>query len=176
MTGPEYDILRSSFGNPPTREVARDETGVTFLRDDPYPGPWEHGRYLWLDVDRIGTSWAWSGSGDCEPRAWAPPGYGAATWILDPAFRRPGPTTKTLHLLVSEWACASGRSAHGRIGPAYVTYDAFTVRIELIVRHRPGGQDCQAVAPNPATLRLSEPVGDRNLKDMNAHLLSGAGG
>jgi hypothetical protein len=176
MSGPEFDILRSSIGNPPTREVARDETGVTFLADDRYPGPWEHGRYLWVDVDRAGASWKWSGAGDCEPRAWAPPGYGAATWRLDPAFRRPGPTTQTLHVLVSEWACSSGRSAHGRIGPAYVTYDAFTVRIELLVRSLPGDQDCAGVAATPARLRLSEPLGHRTLKDLNAHLLSGTGG
>ena len=176
MVGPEYDILRASVGNPPTREVSRDESGVTFLADDPHPGPWEFGRYLSVDVDRKGTSWAWAGSGDCEPRASAPPGYGAATWTLDPAFRPPGPTSRTLHLLVSEWSCSSGRSAHGRIGPAYVTYDAFTVRIELIVESLQGGQDCPAVAATPARLTLSEAVGDRTLKDLNGHLLTGAGG
>jgi hypothetical protein len=176
MVGPEYDALRSAIGNAPTREVARDVRGVTFLADDRSPGPWEHGRYLWVDVARDGPAWTWTGAGDCEPRAWAPRGYGAATWTLDPAYRQPRRTTQVLHLLVSEVSCSSGRTAHGRIGPAYVTYDSFTIRIELLVRHLPGGQDCPAVPPTPARLRLSEPVGDRNLKDMNGHVLTGTGG
>jgi hypothetical protein len=174
--GPEFDVLRSVVGNPPTREVARDETGVTFLADRRDPGPWEHGPYIVVDVNRKGGSWDSAGGGDCEPRAWAPPGYGAATWVLDPAFRAPSPTTQTLHLLVREFTCSSGRTAHGRIGPAYVASDPFMVRIQLLVRYVPGEQDCQGVDPTPATLRLPEPLGNRALKDMNAHYLNGAGG
>jgi hypothetical protein len=174
--GPEFDVLRSVVGNPPTRELARDETGVTFLADRRDPGPWEGGPYLYIDVNRHGSSWEWAGYGDCEPRAWAPPGFGAATWVLDPAFRAPSATTQTLHLLVREFACSSGRTAHGRIGPAYVTSDPFTVRIQLLVQNLPGEQDCVGVDPTSATLRLPERLEDRTRKDMNAHYLNAAGG
>jgi hypothetical protein len=174
--GPEHDVLRSVIGNTPSREVTRDEVGVTFLADRRDTGPWEHGPYLVVDVNRDGDSWRSAGYGDCEPRAWGPPGYGAATWELDPAFRKPRASDRVLHLLVHELACSSGNSPHGRIGPAYVISDPFHIRIELIVRHRPGGQDCPGAEVAPASLRLPEPLDDRTLKDMNAHIRTGAGG
>jgi hypothetical protein len=184
--GPEYEILRSTLPRfwlpteygpiPRVREILRNDAGVSFLADIQSPGPWEHGPYIYVDVRHDGETWSWGGTGDCEPRAWGPAGYGAATWVLDPAFPAPSSTARTLHLLVSEVTCSSGRPAHGRIGPAYVTIDQYDVRIELLVRYLPGDQDCQGVAPTPARLRLPEPLGDRGLRDMNAHLLTGTGG
>ena len=184
--GPEFDILRSTLRqfwlpteyapDPHVREVARDLTGVTFLAALQSGGPWEHGPYIYVDVDRDGDAWKWAGTGDCAPRAWAPPGYGAATWVLDPAFAKPSNNTRVLQLLVHELACSSGRTAHGRIGPAYVMGDRYDIRIELLVRYLAGDQDCQGVDPTPVRLRLHEALGDRGLRDMNAHLLTGTGG
>jgi hypothetical protein len=188
--GPEYDALRAFVGgdvatgetrfrlDSPTREVTRSPSVVAFLIDRNDPGPWGEngGPYLYLYFRKVAGVWEWAGSGDCQPRAYGPPGYAAATWSLDPSFRRPRPADRVLHILVSEFECSSGRSASGRIGPAYVITDRYEVHIEILVQWLPGGQDCQAAPPTPATLRLAEPLGDRTLRDTNAHIRSGSGG
>jgi hypothetical protein len=181
--GPEYDVLRSTLKSSmvpgkagPVREVGRRDRGITFLADQLDVANWEYGPYIYVDEKLDGDEWRWAGTGDCEPRSTGSNGYGAATWELDPAYRMPTSTSQILHLLVHEVSCSSGRNAHGRIGPAYVFDDILMIRIELFVASLPGVQDCQAVDPTPATLRLPEPLGDRSLKDMNAHILTGAGG
>ena len=185
--GAEYDVLRSFLDYSitdegrryrPAREVARYEGRVAFLIDRTDPGPWgvDGGPYLDLYVDLVGGAWRSAGGGDCQPQAVGPAGYGAATWALDPEFRRPRPSDRVVHILVSEFSCSSGRSATGRIGPAYVITDRYEVHIEILVQALPGGQDCQAAPPTPATLRLPEPLGDRGLRDTNAHMRTGAGG
>jgi len=184
--GLEYDVLRSSagsdpdpggdFGPDPTfREVARDSNAVLFLYEQP-PDSIEDFRYLYKRIERDGIDWRWAGSGDCTPRAVPPPGYGEATWTLDPTFRGPGLDTRTLHILVQELACSSGRSASGRISPAFVTWDEGEIVIEVFVETIPGGGDCQANPPTPATLRLPVPVGERTLFDAGTIGLGGTGG
>jgi hypothetical protein len=188
--GAEYDALRAfiatnvahgdtTLGAESTaRVVARDEERVAFLIDRIDPGPWGENGGPYLDVffRRVGESWTWAGSGDCQPRAYGFAGYAGATWALDPAFRRPRAADRVLHILVSEYECSSGRSASGRIGPAFVITDRYEVHIEIQVQTLAGAQDCQAVSPTPATLRLPEPLGERGLRDTNAHIRSGSGG
>jgi hypothetical protein len=151
---------------------------VAFLADRHDPGPWgeDGGPYLYVYFRKTGGLWKWAGSGDCQPRAYAPSEYAAATWTLDPAFRRPRPQDRVLHILVSEFECSSGRSASGRIGPAYVITDRHEVHIEILVQYLPGNQDCQPATPTPARLRLPEPLGDRTVRDTSAHIRTGAGG
>jgi hypothetical protein len=184
--GPEFDVLRESagsdpdpggdFGPDPTfREVARDANAVLFLYEQP-ADTIEDFRYLFKKIERDGLGWRLTGSGDCTPRAVAPPGYGPATWALDPAFRAPGRDTRTLHILVQELACTGGRSASGRISPAFATWDERELVIEVFVESIPGGGDCQGVPPTPATLRLPVPVGDRALVDPATLDQSGTGG
>jgi hypothetical protein len=57
-----------------------------------------------------------------------------------------------------------------------VITDRYEVHIEIQVQRLTGEQDCQAVPPTPATLRLSEALGDRALRDTNAHIRTEAGG
>jgi hypothetical protein len=184
--GPEFDVLRSSVGGDPVpggdygpdptfREVARDATAVLFLYEVP-AGTLEGFRYLYIVVERDGIDWRWAGSGDCTPRAVAPPGFGGATWTLDPAFRAPGRDTRTLHILVHELACSSGRSAAGRMSPAFVTWDAKEVAIEVFVQTLPGEQECPGAPSASATLRLPVPLGDRTLFDAGTIGLGGSGG
>ena len=184
--GPEFDLLRSLAGSDPDpggdygpdptfREVARAANAVLFLHQQPADTP-EDFRYLYIRLEREGDDWRWAGSGDCTPRAVAPPGYGQATWTLDPSFRAPDRDTRTLHILVQELACSSGRSASGRISPAFVTWDEREVHIEVFVEIIPGGGDCQANPPTPATLRLPIPLGDRTLFDAGTIGLGGSGG
>lgn len=184
--GPEFDVLRSTagtdpepggdFGPDPTfREVARDATAVVFLHELPADTIQDF-RYLYILVGRDGLDWRWAGSGDCTPRAVPPPGYGQATWTLDPDFPGPGRDTRTLHILVQELACSSGRSASGRISPAFVIWDERQFDIEVFVETIPGGGDCQAAPPTPATLRLPVRLGDRILFDAGTIGLGGSGG
>ena len=173
--GPEFDVLRSTAGtdhdsggdygpDPTFREVARDANAVLFLYELPADSI-EDFRYLYIVVERDGIDWRWAGSGDCTPRAAAPPGYGPATWVRDPEPRFSARDTRLLHILVQELACSSGRSASGRISPAFVTWDAREIVIEIFVETLPGGGDCQAAPPTPATIMLPVPVDGRTLVD-----------
>jgi hypothetical protein len=178
LQGSEYDALRDSTVTVPTREVGRRDGAVAFLLDNPDPGPWnaDYRPYLYVVVRQVGGTWVSGGGGGCLPKALSPPRVWAATWTLDPAFDAPGRTTDDLHLLVSELECSSGRSATGRIGPAFVITDRHEVHVQLLVQRLPGGQDCSAAPSTPARLRLPEPLGDRALRDSNAHLLNPSGG
>lgn len=190
LVGPEYDALREflrgnvSNGDPqlgpdPTaREVARYESRVAFLLDRADPGPWGEngGPYLHVHFNRVADGWEWGGSGDCQPHAVYPPGYKVATWRLDPTDAGPTARTRALHILVNEQSCTGGRSATGRIGPAYVTIDPFEVNIQVFVEDLPGGHDCQGNPETPARMRLPVPLGDRSLRDLNAWFGEGIGG
>ena len=84
-----------------------------------------------------------------------------ATWRVSGTT---DPTSTQLPLLVNETACASGRSAEGRI-KADVDYRSDAVVITIRVRPRGGDQDCPSNPDTPYLLRLDEPVGDRVLLD-----------
>jgi hypothetical protein len=188
--GAEYDALREFFStrtpllgpdpglDPGLREVARYPNRVAFLMDRVDPGPWSEngGPFLYVYFNKAVSSWLWAGSGDCTPRAYGPVGYFPAQWELDPAFGKPNASSRVIHILVSEFQCSSGRTASGRIGPAYVVPDRYEMSVEILVKRRSGDQDCQGVPPTPATVRLPEPLGDRNLRDTNENLGVGIGG
>lgn len=183
--GPEFDALRAvtvgradrdgSLG-PTFLEVARDSKSVLFLHEREGFGVADGGRYIATRVARLGASWREGNSGDCFLMAVPSPGYGRANWTLDPDFRAPTADTKSLHLLVREEACSGGRSASGRISPAFVTWDAHELVIEIFVQTLPGTRDCQDVPPTPAKLRLPVPVRDRTLFDAGTIGQGGSGG
>lgn len=89
---------------------------------------------------------------------------GAATWALAPDADI-GPDTTEFTAMVTERACASGQSSADRIiGPGIeVTEDAVTVTFR--VRPLSGAQECQGNPPTPVSVRLPEPIGDRQLLD-----------
>lgn len=183
--GPEFDALRTetvgradrdgSIG-PTFREVARDSQSVRFLHErEGFRGA-DGGRFIAIRIARDGTSWRMGDHGDCFLMAVPSAGYGRANWTLDPASKAPGPDTRTLHLLVREEACSSGRSASGRISPAFVTWNGDELVIELFVQTLPGDHECPGVPDTPATLRLPVPLGDRTLFDAGTIGQGGAGG
>ena len=190
QAGPEFDALRAFLRDdrqllgpdpgpmPVVREVARYDGRVAFLIDRVDPGPWsdDGGPFLYVYFNRVGGTWQWAGSGDCQPRAYGPSGYEGAQWTLDPAFPAPNPSTRVLHILVSALECSGGGSASGRIGPAYVVVDRYEVHIEIVVKHRSDTEACERVPATPATIELPAPLGDRSLHDTNEHLGAGTGG
>jgi hypothetical protein len=90
---------------------------------------------------------------------------GPASWWLDPAAAAPTPTSTTIHALVREESCASGKTPDGRIEPPAIDLTDTAVTITITIRRRPGAQDCQANPPFPVTIALPEPLGDRMLFD-----------
>jgi hypothetical protein len=108
--------------------------------------------------------WRVMDRGFCSPSLVVPPGIGLAEWDIEPG-QQIGPETKSFMALVTEVACASGKSADGRIvGPEVVLADE-RVLVTFAVRAIPGFQECPG---NPATrvrVELPEPLGDRVLRD-----------
>ncbi|HEY9564106.1 MAG TPA: hypothetical protein VIR30_10090 [Nocardioides sp.] len=84
-----------------------------------------------------------------------------ADWRLDPAGAL-DPSSREVAILVNERACASGRSADGRI-EVDVEYAADTVTLEVSVRPLNGDQECPSNPDTPYIVKLAEPLGDRDV-------------
>ena len=90
---------------------------------------------------------------------------GAASWWLDPAFPKPTGDDVTIHAMVLEEACASGKTPAGRIEPPMMDFSDTAVTVTIGIRPLPGDQDCQGNAPFPLTFDLDEPLAGRTLLD-----------
>ena len=93
------------------------------------------------------------------------PGFGPATWALDPAFPDPTAHSIDFHILVWERACSGGSAATGRMSAPVLEYAAQTVTITIEVRGLGGILTCPGNEATPSTVRLAEPLGDRTLLD-----------
>lgn len=100
-----------------------------------------------------------------SPTASPSPGFGPATWALDPAFPSPAANSTELHILVWERACASGSAATGRMSTPRIEYAAGTVTITVEVRGLLGIQECPGNQATPLAVQLTEAIGDRTLLD-----------
>jgi len=94
-----------------------------------------------------------------------PDGFRLATWALDPAFPSPGPESTSMHILVWETLCASGRPTTGRMSAPAISFGSTTVTIKIGVRPLGGVQACPGPTGTPAILILPEPLGARTLLD-----------
>jgi hypothetical protein len=81
-------------------------------------------------------------------------------WLHTP----PQPGDRTLDLKVHERACASGRSAEGRIRPV-VQYRDDSIVVTITVPSAGGDQLCPGNPDTTFTLHLAEAVGDRAILD-----------
>ena len=111
------------------------------------------------------TNGVWSGqsAGPCQPRTWLGTSLGiAAGWKLS---LKASASSTTLKVLVTERACASGKSAVGRIAKPRISYEADRVVITIGVTPLTGKQSCTANPATRLTVTLSEPLGDRDLYD-----------
>lgn len=84
-----------------------------------------------------------------------------ADWRLDPGGAL-DPSSREVAILVNERACASGRDADGRI-EVDVDYANDAVTFEVSVRPLNGDQDCQSNPDTPYTVKLAEPLGNREV-------------
>jgi hypothetical protein len=93
------------------------------------------------------------------------PGFGPASWALDPTFADPAPETTELHILVWERACNGGTLVVGRMSAPAIIYGPTTVVVTMQVRGLEGAQSCPLGPGTPLLVHLREPLGDRTLLD-----------
>jgi len=132
-------------------------------------GSVEPPRWVSIDVEDGPNGWQPRGMGQCDPHVVLSGEFGPASWALDPSFPRPTEATTELHVLVWERACSGGAPTTGRMSAPVIEYSAATVTIAIGVRPvevAPGeGMTCPMPPGTPASLRLSEPLGERTLLD-----------
>lgn len=112
--------------------------------------------------------WEWAGSaepGKCGLRVALPEGFGEVDWRLDRRHGEPQPGDTTIHVRASERDCASGEAMGDRLlGPEIVeTDDAVLISFAAIAQYT--DQECPDNPWAPVDVRLSEPLGDRALRD-----------
>jgi hypothetical protein len=120
--------------------------------------------WAFVTLTYTGAGWEFYEGGRCALRMALPDGVGVATWRLDPA-KPPDPSATTVTVLGTEMACASGKPPTGRLLPPIVITSPDAVSITLLVRNRPGGQDCQGNPEVRVVVHLDEALGSRRLID-----------
>jgi hypothetical protein len=119
---------------------------------------------VWVDeTEEGGEGWQFYRHGDCALR-YDLGDLGGATVALDPD-NPPDPDSSQVHLLVTEFACASGELADGRVALARLVEHEDRVEIVVGVEPPPGIQTCQSHSPTPFIVELDEPLGSRTLVD-----------
>ncbi len=118
------------------------------------------------DIEDQGGWQAWE-YGRCDLQVVLPEGIGFASWALGPD--PPAPDATGLTVLATEVACASGKPMAGRLLAPIVLYAPEAVTIAIVVRQRPGVQECQGNSPEPVLVDLSEPLGGRALFDGSSY-------
>jgi hypothetical protein len=104
-------------------------------------------------------------AGQCRLGPAVPDGVTIAQWRLDPDFPEPAPDDPTIHVLLNERACASGQSPEGRVLPPVIVVGAGAVTITILVRDRPGGQDCPGNPDFALAIDLPDALDGRPLFD-----------
>jgi hypothetical protein len=110
--------------------------------------------------------WAYANlDSGCRPRVLRS-GIAASSWKLDREGAAPSPATTTLHLLVSETNCNDGQPPEKeRILDPVVDYGRRGITITYFVEPPTGAHTCPGAPPAMVDLGLSEPLGDRVLRD-----------
>ena len=109
-------------------------------------------------------TWSFRSSGGCDPQRVFHDGLNSATWALPGAA--PGPEATSVTILVTEFGCASGQSADGRVAEPIVEYTEDAVLITTRVDPPVGNSfTCPGPPPTEVTVELDQPLGDRDLLD-----------
>jgi hypothetical protein len=156
VTGPDGTDLPDTGWH----ELYRSKELALYGQDDPSGEP---GVLLVATIRASGGAWAGEDNGQCRPQTWLSNSLGiAATWRLAAKTTK---TSKSLKVLVTEKACASGQSAKGRIAKPRISYEEDRVVITIGVTPLDGAQDCKSNPATPLTVTLSEALGTRQLFD-----------
>lgn len=115
-------------------------------------------------VENDADEWRWAGSsmgGECPLEVMLPVWLNAVDWRLDPSAEPPTSDSTTIHVLVTERACASGQAIGERLlGPQVIVTDT-EVLIAFAAQALGGPQDCPGNPETPVTIELSGPIGPR---------------
>jgi hypothetical protein len=79
---------------------------------------------------------------------------------LDPAAL-PDPSDSSIHLLITEQTCNSGRDASGRVEVVDVRQRDTSIGVVIGITSHTGGADCPSNPPTPLILTLDAPLGER---------------
>lgn len=129
--------------------VAPDPGGIGFVEVNVANGP---------------AGWKEDGYGSCRP-AVVLNGLGTASWILDPKAPLPAAGDTQFGALVTEMACASGRSSEGRVAPPVILYEQDRILVIFGVLPLEGPQRCPGNPSTRIVVKLREPIGERRLFD-----------
>lgn len=182
--GPEYDVLRATierygddgefaFRGQTFREFRLDATNVTFLGSNDEP----EGPYSSIEVDFKDGRWGWAGmDGGCTLTGVPGPDWSMVNWTLDEGHDLPTQATRTLHLLATDHECVGDARLVGRLAPAWVFLQARYVQVQLFSTRVGRDAECTDQEPTKITVRLPEPLGRRELIDVNPSPCRGCGG
>jgi hypothetical protein len=103
--------------------------------------------------------------GHCQPVV-VREGLSATEWRLDPERPEPTPASTTVHILIDEAYCNSGAPPEPeRILEPTVRYAPGTVTVTYFLDFPDRFETCPGSPPAAWQLSLSEPLGDRALRD-----------
>jgi hypothetical protein len=153
--GPDAAAAKVSFGDAST-VLAASANGWWAMW---WPGGQRATAFSAVDSHDLVIGSATPPAGQVESRV------GPADWWVDPKAAAPRATSTSIHALIRERACASGKSPDGRVDPPAIDLEDAAVTITFEVRLLPGAQDCEGNAPFPVTIKLTEPLGSRALLD-----------
>jgi hypothetical protein len=141
------------------RQLARTDDEVLFALGLPP-------RMLTASLRRAGLrgKWTFVGSSAARPLRVTRAGIRASSWRLDPT-NESGPEERTLRLLVTEQAYASGQPASGRILPPEIYADADELVLTVFVTPQKGFQNGTPNPETPVRVVLPHPLGTRRLID-----------
>lgn len=134
-----------------------DDSSASFVVALPSDPPYAH-----AEAEKDASQWRIVSWGECRP-ALEMRHMNPATWNLVPESI--DAETTTFLAEVTENACASGQPSENRVVPPLIIYQPERVIVTFSVEPLPGSQECP---DNPSTrvrVRLSEPLGDRQLLD-----------
>ncbi len=149
----EYDWLISE----------RTDTTLVLFGTPRFEPPVDTPPYAVATFVREGDVWQPEGWGQCRIELDAP-GFGNATWILDPDVE-PHPDTTVLEILINEQDCASGEPPTGRDIVPVVATTMDTITITVLVEPVAGDAACPSNPWHRVTVELGEPLGERTLLD-----------
>lgn len=140
------------------RIVAHNEIGATIL-EEYNDVPWA---FVWNLRYNNGVL-AYTNHGGCRLTGYHN-GLTGSSFVLDPSHTAT-PESTEIAVLVYEVDCASGYVATGRVRQPYIEYSDDTVDILITVAPAAGGQTCQGNPPTPYIVTLTQPLGDRVIRD-----------
>ena len=165
---PAVDVLRAELETPGGEPLPRGRWVVINIDDDlAIFAALSSSSFGTAAIERRGDRWIFGGHGSgrpCEPVVAMPPGLARVEVRIDPDSP-PDPADTTIHLLVTERGCASGREMGDALkGPQIVETDK-AVLVAFAVIPVAGSARCPGNPSTSVTIDLSEPLGDRTLYD-----------